>query len=120
MSELSFGDIFIEGLHISYKVENLNDLLSVCVCVCVCTCARGSPDADCFSVDIHHFDRRRNIKDLDTHASSISNRPTPDPRKGYQVVRGSRPSKGKYQKHGLGRKIPKDIWRPALSQVVRA
>ena len=27
------------------------------------------------------------------------------------------PSKGKYQKHGLGRKIPKDIWRPALSQV---
>ena len=34
MSELSFGDIFIEGLHISYKVENLNDLLSVCVCVC--------------------------------------------------------------------------------------
>ena len=32
MSELSFGDIFIEGLHISYKVENLNDLLSVCVC----------------------------------------------------------------------------------------
>lgn len=35
MSGLSFGDIFIEGLHISYKVENLNDLLSVCVCVCV-------------------------------------------------------------------------------------
>ena len=65
-----------------------------CVCVCVGACTCGRPDADCFSVDIHHFDRRRNIKDLDTHASSISNRPTPDPRKGCQEVVNPRPPKG--------------------------
>ena len=32
MSGSSLGDIFVGGLHISYKVKNVNDLLSVCVC----------------------------------------------------------------------------------------
>ena len=95
----------------------MNDLLSVCVCVCVGACTCGSPDADYFNLDTQRLGRRMSIQDLGRKASCVGHRPTPDPRKGYQVVRGSRPSKGKYQKHGLGRKIPKDIWRPALNQV---
>ena len=98
--------------------------MTFCQCVCVrvhvCVCVCGSPDAYYFSVDTQRLGRRTSIQDLGRKASCFGHRPTLDPRKGYQVVQGSRPSKGKYQKHGLGRKIPKDIWRPALSQVVRA
>ena len=47
-------------------------------------------------------------------------RPTPDPRKGCQELGACQAHKGKYQKHGLGRQIPQDIWRPALREVVRA
>ena len=32
MSGSSLGDIFVGSLYILYKVENMNDLLSVCVC----------------------------------------------------------------------------------------
>ena len=40
MSGSSLGDIYVGGLHILYKVENVNDLLSVCVCLCLCACVR--------------------------------------------------------------------------------
>lgn len=79
--------------------------MTFCQCVCVFTYTYGSPGEHYFSADTQCFDRRRSIKDLDRQASSVSNRPTPDPRKGCQEVWPCQASQGRYQKHGLGRQI---------------
>lgn len=68
--------------------------MTFCQCVCVFTYTYGSPGEHYFSADTQCFDRRRSIKDLDRQASSVSNRPTPDPRKGCQEVVNPRPPKG--------------------------
>jgi len=57
---------------------------------------------------------------LGRKARCVGHRPTPDPRKGCQELGACQAHKEKYQKHGLGRSIPQDIWRPALREVVRA
>ena len=76
----------------------------VCVCVCACTC--GSPDTDYFSEGTQCLGTRMSMQDLGWQASCVGLRPTADLGKIYQEVRGCRPSKGKYQKHGVGRQIP--------------